>query len=156
MACYDKSLISPRPVASVVVAAICAFGLFGPVSGCQNGGLGGMESKLAMEMLSPAIKDAANAYLNNLSALVSAAQGVQGYEDAFKLAQKAEPMLKQISSAYQTLSGLSPEDRKNLIAAFGPKIDSTNSSFADLTGKVKNTSWGQVVSPVLDQVKLFK
>ena len=127
-----------------------------PLSGCQSmGGLIG--SKTAMELLAPALKDAANSYLSNVSQLTSALKNVNGYQDALKLVQQAEPMVKQASSAYQTLAATSGEDRANLISAFGPQFKSTNSGFTSQIDKVKgNSIWGQLVSPLADRVKLFQ
>jgi hypothetical protein len=129
-----------------------------PLSGCQNGGLGGlMGSKSAMELLSPALKDAANSYIGNVGQLTSALQGVNGYQDALNLIQKIEPMVKQASSAYQTLSATSGEDRSNLLSAFGSQFKSTNSGFTSQLDRVKgNSSWGQLVTPALNSVKLFQ
>ncbi len=143
-------------------AALLTLGLatftVAPLSGCQSmGGLGGLGSKTAMELLAPALKDAANSYLSNVSQLTGALKNVNGYQDSLKLVQQAEPMVKQASSAYQTLAATSGEDRANLISAFGPQLKSTNSGFTSQIEKVKgNSMWGQLVSPLAERVKLFQ
>ncbi len=147
-----------RPLRNALLAlTLAAFNCtLAPLSGCQSmGGL--MGSKTAMELLAPALKDAANSYLSNVSQLTSALKNVNGYQDALKLIQQAEPMVKQASSGYKTLAATSGQDRANLLSAFAPQFKSTNSGFTSQIDKVKgNSSWGQLVSPVMDQVKLFQ
>jgi hypothetical protein len=152
--------MSSRTLAFPLVAASLTLILSGAciaqLSGCQSmGNL--MGSKTAMELLAPALKDAANSYLSNISQLTSSLKNVKGYQDALKLIQDAEPMVKQASSAYQTLAATSGEDRANLISAFGPQFKSTNSGFTSQIDKLKgNSSWGQLVTPLTDRVKLFQ
>ncbi len=142
----------------VLIAALAAGGASGVMTGCQSGGLGGlMGGSSAMEALSPAIKDAANSYLGNLTSLTDAMKNIRGYQDALGFAQKAEPMLSKLSSSYQTLAGTSGTDRSNLLSAFGPKLNTANSGFTSQLGQLKaNSTVGSIAGPVLDRVQLFK
>lgn len=133
-------------------------GVSAGMAGCQGGGgLGGMFEKSAMEMLTPALKNAANSYIGSLGSLADAMKSVKGYQDAIGLVEKVQPMIKQASSAYQTLSATSGADRANLIKAFGPEFKSANSGFTSQLDALKgNSSWGQLVSTGLERVKMFE
>ncbi|MBY0263292.1 MAG: hypothetical protein K2Q20_13170 [Phycisphaerales bacterium] len=145
-------------LAGVVALSLLATGAGGGLGGCESGGLGGMlGGSSALEALSPAIKDAANSYLGNLTSLTDAMKNIRGYQDAINFAQKAEPMVSQLSSSYQTLSATGGTDRSNLLAAFGPKFDKANSGFTSQLGQLKGSSTaGSIAGPVLDRVRLFK
>ena len=110
-----------------------------------------------MDMLAPALRDAANSYLTNLGALTSSLQNIQGFQDAMKMVEKIEPAVKQLSSSYQTLAATSGQDRTNLIEAFGPKFNSANGGFTEQLSRIKgNSAWGQMLGPALERVKLFR
>lgn len=145
-------------VASVVAFSLLVLGAGGGLGGCQGGGLGGMlGGSSAMDALSPAIKDAANSYLGSLTSLTDAMKNIRGYQDALNFVQKAEPMVSQLSSSYQTLAATGGTDRSNLLAAFGPKFDKANSGFTSQLGQLKGSSTaGSIAGPVLDRVRLFK
>ena len=116
-----------------------------------------MGNKSAMDMLSPLIKDAANSYVSNLTSLTSSLGNLKDLQGVMDFVKKAEPTVKQLSSDYQTLSATTGEDRSNLLAAFGPRLNSANSGFLDKSSAIKsNGMWGQIASPVLDKVKLFQ
>ena len=81
-------------------------------------------------------------------------EDLQGVMD---LVKKAEPMVKELYSSYQTLSGTTGEERSNLMEAFGEKINSANSKFLDQSDRVSsNGAWAQMLSPVLNNVPLFQ
>ena len=144
---------------SPVLSVVCGVALFAcvaPMPGCQNGSLSGLLGKDAMAMLAPYLKDAANSYLTNINSLVSSLSKVQSLSDAVALAPKIEPAAKDASKAYDVMASATPEERKLLWEAFGPKIDSANSGFLGQAGRVKgNSLWGQAVGAALDQVKLY-
>lgn len=142
--------------ASALVFA-CASASLAPLTGCQGGGLDGVFNKAAIDLLAPALKDAANSYVGNLSALTSSLGSLNSYSDAIKFLEKLEPQVKQLTNAYNTLTSASPQDRKLLLEAFGPKFDSTNTGFLNQVGVAKGKSgWGQLLGPALEQIKLFK
>lgn len=138
------------------VCALCLLACVAPMPGCQNSGLSSLIGKDAMELLSPLLKDAANSYLTNINALVDSLGKVHSLSDAVSVAPKIEPAAKDAGKAYKTLSSATPEERKLIIQAFGPKIDSANSGFLEQTTRVKgNSLWGQALNTALDQVKLY-
>lgn len=141
-------------------SAVAVFGsaTLAPVAGCQSGGLGGLlGSSSAMDMLSPVVKDAANSYLTNLTSLTSSLGSLKDLQGVMDFVKKIEPMVQQLSSSYETLAATTGAERSNLLEAFGPKIESANAAFLGQTEVVKgNGMWSQVLSPMLDQVKLFQ
>lgn len=147
-----------RRVAAATACALVSAGVLGPVAGCQSGGLGGiLGSKSAMDMLSPMVKDAANSYLGNLASLTSSLGNLKDLQGVLDFVQKAQPMVEQLSSSYQTLSGTTGEERSNLMTAFGSKFKSANSDFLSQSSAAKsNGMWAQALSPVLDRIKLFQ
>ncbi len=128
-----------------------------PMSGCQSGGaLSGLMGKSAMDLLAPALKEAANSYVSSISSLTGELANIRGFQDVLAFVEKAEPLVKQASSSYNTLASTTGADRSNLLSAFGPKFDSANSGFASQVNRVKgNSTWGQFAGPVIDKVKLF-
>ncbi len=132
-------------------ATICS------MTGCQSGGLSGLMNRSAMDMLTPMVKDAANSYISNLTSLTSSLGNLKDLQGVMDFVKKAEPIAKDLSSSYQTLSNTTGDERSNLIKAFGSKFDSANTGFLNQSSSVKsNGMWGQIASPVLDKVKLFK
>lgn len=153
--------MNSKAMRGVVMGVAISFGglaALGPLGGCEGGGLGGLlGSKSAMEMLSPLVKEAADSYVGNLSSLTSSLGNIKDLSGVMDLVKKAEPMVKQLSSSYQTLSNTTGEERANLWKAFGPKIDSANQGFLGQAEKLKgNGTWGQMLGPVLEKVKLFQ
>lgn len=128
-----------------------------PMASCQNGGLGSLlQSRDAMALLSPSLKDAANGYLANINALVSSLSGVTSLQDAVNIAPKIEPAARDASKAYNVLAAASPEERALLWEAFGPKFDSANSGFIKQAARVnENGLWGRALKAGLDEVRLF-
>ncbi|MCU0689136.1 MAG: hypothetical protein MUE97_05285, partial [Phycisphaerales bacterium] len=111
----------------------------------------------AMSLLSPLVKDAANSYVGGLGSLTSMLSGVKGWQDALKLVEKIQPTINQVGEAYSTLASTSGADRANLLKAFGPKINSANSSFLGQSSRIQNDSlMGKALGTALEQVKLFK
>lgn len=145
---------------SYILASICGLALFAavaPMHGCQGSGLSGMMGKDAMALLSPLMKDAANSYVANINSLVDSVSKVQSLSDAVALAPKIEPAAKDANKAYKTLNAATPEERKLVWEAFGPKLDSANNGFTSQLNRVKgNSMWGQTLGSALDQVKLYK
>lgn len=136
-------------------AGLTAGGL--SMSGCQSGGLGDLMNKSAMEMLTPMVKDAANSYLANIKSLTSALANVRDMPTALSFVQEAEPKIKQLSSAYNTLSGTTGEERSNLFKAFGSQFESANTNFLSQSNRVNsNGMLGQAAASALNKVSLFK
>lgn len=144
---------------SPVLCVVCGVALFAcvaPMSGCQSGGMSGLFGKDAMALLSPYLKDAANSYLTNINSLVDSLGKVQSLSDAVAIAPKVEPAAKDAKKAYDVMAAASPEERKLLWDAFGPKFESSNSGFTSQLSRVKGDSlWGQAVGSALEQVKLY-
>ena len=151
-------LLRLSTLARTTAILFIAAGVVSPISGCQSGGLGGLMNQSAMELLTPMVKNAANSYVNNLTALTSSLGNLKDLNGVMEFVKKAEPMVKEVSSSYTTLSNTTGEERANLMKAFGPKIDSANSGFLKQSDSAKSTSgmWAPALSPVLDKVKLFK
>ncbi len=145
-----------RACLTLACSLIAALALL-PLQGCKSGPLADMMNRSAMDMLAPMVKDAANSYINNLTALTSSLSDIRDLQGVMDFVQKAKPMADQLTSSYQTLSGTTGEERTNLLKAFGPKLDSANSAFLNRSSAIKgNGMWGQIASPVLDKVKLFQ
>lgn len=143
---------------SPVLVAVCGLLLIVcvPLSGCQNGSMQGVFGKSAMDLLSPFLKDAANSYINNLKVVATELAGVRSLTDAVAVAPRIEPAAKDVRTAYNTLAAATPQERKLLWEAFGPKLDSANSEFVSQAARIEGESlWGRVLSAGLDQVKLF-
>lgn len=148
----SRSLV--RSAALLLISAAA----FSPLSGCQSGGLSGLMNQSAMELLTPMVKDAANSYVNNLTSLTGSLANLKDLNGVMEFVKKAEPMVKELSSSYNTLSNTTGEERSNLMKAFGPKINTANSNFLDQSKTAKSTSgmWAPALSPVLDKIKIFK
>lgn len=143
---------------SPLSAVVCGVSLAAclPLAGCQNSSLQGMFGQSAMDLLSPFLKDAASSYINNLKSVATQLAGVRSLTDAVAVAPKIEPAAKDVRTAYNTLSAATPQERKLLWEAFGPKLDSANSDFVSQAARIEGESlWGRVLSAGLDQVKLF-
>ncbi|MFT3683746.1 MAG: hypothetical protein QM783_02270 [Phycisphaerales bacterium] len=140
-------------LAALAAALSCSIA---PLSSCQSGGMSSLLGKDAMSLLAPYLKDAANSYLTNINALVSSLENVHSLTDAVNVAPKIEPAAKDAGKAYKTLAAATPDERKLLWEAFGPKFDATNSGFLKQADRVKSNSlWGQALRVATDEVKLF-
>ena len=128
------------------------------MSGCETAQLGNLlSSPTAMELLSPLVKDAANSYISNLTDLTAMLGDINSLQGVLNFIDMIEPTIDQLKSAYNTLASTTPEERKWLWEAFGPKIKSANTGFLnqseDLTG---NSTWTKLLNPVLDKIELFQ
>jgi hypothetical protein len=142
-----------------VLAGVIALGTAAlPIAGCKGGGLGGlMSSPTAMDLLAPAIKDAANAYVGNLTSLANSLGKLNSLQGVVDFVNKAQPVVKQVRSSYDTLAATSGVERANLVKAFGPKIDQANAGFLSQSQRVSGDPlWSKALEPVLSNVKLFR
>ena len=145
-------------VGSRIAVTLVAGALLLPAGGCESSGLGGLlGSPAAVELLSPVVKEAANAYLGDLAVLGQSLGNINNLSDVLEFVQEAEPTVRQLSSSYQTLSQTTGDERANLLKAFGPKFESANSSFLNQSTKAtSNGLWSKALTPLLDQVQLFQ
>jgi len=144
----------------IISTALCT-AILAPMpvmSGCESTQIRDLlSSPTAMDLLSPLVKDAANNYIANLTSLTGMLGEINSLQGVLAFIDQIEPTIDQLKSAYNTLASTTPEERKWLWEAFGPKLNEANSGFLaqsdDLTG---NGTWSQLLSPVLDKVELFQ
>jgi len=144
----------------IISTALCT-AILAPMpvmSGCESTQIRDLlSSPTAMDLLSPLVKDAANNYIANLTSLTGMLGEINSLQGVLAFIDQIEPTIDQLKSAYNTLASTTPEERKWLWEAFGPKLNDANSGFLaqsdDLTG---NGTWSQLLSPVLDKVELFQ
>lgn len=146
---------------TLIIAAALTTGTITPMTtmtGCESTQIGSiLNSKTAMDLLSPLVKDAANSYIANLKNLTNMLGGLDNLSAVMDFLNMIEPTINDLKSAYNTLASTSPEERKWLWEAFGPKLNNANKGFLnqseDLTN---NSSWSRLLNPVLDKVELFQ
>ncbi|MBY0395357.1 MAG: hypothetical protein K2X91_02660, partial [Thermoleophilia bacterium] len=101
-------------------------------------------------------KDAANSYLTNINSLIASLQNVRSLADAVNVAPKVEPAARDASKAYKTLASATPEERRLLWEAFGPRFESANSGFLGQAERLNSDPLtARAVKAATDQVRLF-
>ena len=128
------------------------------MTGCESAQLGSiLNSPAAMDLLSPLVKDAANSYIANLTSITDMLSQLDSLQSIMEFIDQIQPTINNVKSAYQTLADTSPEERKWLWEAFGPKLNNANSGFLNQTEALSNnSSWSRLLNPVLDKVELFQ
>ena len=116
-----------------------------------------LTSSSAMDLLSPLVKDAANSYIANLNNLTSMLGNLDSISAVIDFLKLVEPTINDLQSAYSTLASTSPEERKWLWEAFGPKLNNANSGFLDQSKAItSNSSYDALLKPLLNEVDLFQ
>ena len=116
-----------------------------------------LTSSSAMDLLSPLVKDAANSYIANLNNLTSMLGNLDSISAVIDFLKLVEPTINDLQSAYSTLASTSPEERKWLWEAFGPKLNNANSSFLSQSEAItSNSSYDALLKPLLNEVDLFR
>lgn len=116
-----------------------------------------LNSPTAMELLSPLLKDAANNYIANLTDLTAMLADSNSLQGVIAFIDQIQPTIDQLKSAYQTLASTTPEERKWLWEAFGPKLTDANTGFLNQSDALAdNNTWSRLLKPVLDNVELFR
>jgi hypothetical protein len=149
---------TPRSI--LLRAALCS-AILAPLptmTACESSQLGNLlNSPTAMDLLSPLVKDAANSYIANLTDLTSMLSDINSLQGVLSFIENIQPTIDQIRSAYNTLASTTPEERRLLWEAFGPKLRDANSSFLNQSEELTdNSSWSRLLNPVLDRVELFQ
>lgn len=128
------------------------------MGGCESVPLRGLlQSQTAMNLLSPLVKDAANAYISDLTSLSALLNNLDSLQGVMDFVSEIQPTIDTLSSAYKTLSNTTGDERQWLLEAFGPKIDSANSGFISESDSVTdNWAWNKVLEKALDQIELFE
>tara|TARA_R110002073_G_scaffold275332_1_gene438868 strand:- start:35419 stop:35883 length:465 start_codon:yes stop_codon:yes gene_type:complete len=141
-----------------VVSVISFSGVLAPMGGCENSPLRGiLQSRTAMDLLSPLVKDAANAYISDLMALSQRLDNLDSLQGVMEFVSEIQPTIDTLNTAYKTLANTTGDERRWLLEAFGPKIDSVNSAFiSGSDGVTENWAWNKVLEKALDQVQLFE
>jgi len=147
-----------RRVLAVSVSVVFCTGIGGSMSGCETAPLRGLlNSPTAMQLLSPLVKDAANAYISDLTSLTGLLANVNSLDGVMNFVSVIQPMIDKLTSAYNTLSNTTGDERKWLLVAFGPKINSANAGFLNQSDDAtSNWAWNKVLGSALDQVRLFE
>lgn len=150
--------ITPR---NLILTALISGGVIAPtttMTGCESTQLGSiLNSPAAMDLLSPLVKDAANSYIANLKSLTNMLGGLDNLSAVMDFLNMIEPTINDLKSAYSTLASTSPEERKWLWEAFGPKLNNANKGFLNQSDDLtNNNSWSRLLNPVLDKVELFQ
>ena len=84
-------------------------------------------------------------------------RGILRSQTAMDLLSEIQPTIDTLNSAYKTLANTTGDERRWLIEAFGPKINSVNSAFiSGSDGVTENWAWNKVLEKALDQVQLFE
>jgi len=116
-----------------------------------------LNSPTAMDLLSPILKDAANNYIANLTDLAAMLADINSLQGVIAFIDQIQPTLDQLKTAYQTLENTTPEERKWLWDAFGPKLTDANTAFLNQSQSLTNNStWSRLLKPALEQIELFK
>ncbi len=127
------------------------------MSGCESTQIRDLlNSPTAMDLLSPLIKDAANNYIADLTNLAAMLADIKTLQGALAFIDQIQPTLKQLNTAYQTLASTTSEERQWLWEAFGPKLNTANTAFLNQSESLTNNTWSRLLTPVIDNVELFK
>lgn len=149
-----------RTPRNLILSSIATLAILAPttaMTGCESAQLGGLlNSKTAMDLLSPLVKEAANSYVANLTDLTGMLGNINNLQGVMEFINMIEPTIKDLKSAYSTLASTSTEERKWLWEAFGPKLNKANSGFLAQSESQTNGSWSRLLTPVLDKVTLFE
>lgn len=154
----EMNLLLSRRLLAVSTCALFCTGMTGSMSGCESSPLRGiLRSQTAMDLLSPMVKDAANAYISDLMALSQRLENLDSLQGVMEFVSEIQPTIDTLNSAYKTLANTTGDERRWLLEAFGPKIDSVNSEFiSGSDGVTENWAWNKVLEKALGQVQLFE
>jgi len=124
--------------------------------GCQGMGMQSARDQ-AMAMLSDSLKQQLNGYLTDVGDVTAILKNVDGVQSALETAPKLAPFVSNMQSAYSSFSSLDPETLKNVRSAFGPELAKASDGFtSQLSRAADSGTWGKMLKPVLDQVKVFQ
>ncbi len=145
----------------LILAAFISAGFIAPatsMTSCSTAPVRDLlTSSSAMDLLSPLVNDAANSYIANLNNLTSMLGNLDSISAVIDFLKLVEPTINDLQSAYSTLASTSPEERKWLWEAFGPKLNNANSGFLDQSKAItSNSSYDALLKPLLNEVDLFR
>ena len=128
------------------------------MSGCETTQLRSiLGSQTAMDLLSPMVKDAAKAYITDLTSLSGLLGNVDSIQGVMNFVSDIQPTIDQLKKAYQTLANTSGDERRWLLEAFGPDIRDANAKFLNISDEATSDwAWKQLLKPVLEKVALFE
>ncbi len=137
--------------AALSMAAISATSL----TGCAA--LTGAAEDQLIAQLEPAIRQAAEGYIGELSSIATMVSGVKSIPDAVSVADKASPLIQKTIGYSNTLNSAPPETKDLVRRAFSNKLKASNTQFADALTKLSGqSSVGPFIKPALDKIPLFK
>lgn len=148
----------PRRLIITSTLSIAAIAPLTSMTACESSQIRDLlNSPTAMDLLSPLIKDAANNYIANLTDLAAMLADINSIQGVIAFIDEIQPTIDQLTSAYQTLASTTPEERKWLWEAFGPKLTDANTAFLTQSEALTNNgTWSRLLKPVLDNVELFQ
>ena len=110
-----------------------------------------------MAQLEPAIRQAAEGYIGELSNIASMVSGIKSIPDAVSVAEKAAPLIQRTSGYASTLNSASPGTKDLVRRAFATKLKTSNGQFADALTKLSGQSGvGPFITPALERIPMFK
>ena len=149
-----KTLSTPHLLtltAALSLAVISATTL----SGCAA--LSAAAEDQLIAQLEPAIRQAAEGYMSELSNIATMVSGIKGIPDAVSVADKASPLIRKTIGYSNTLSSAPPETKDLVRRAFATKLKASNTQFADALSKLSGqSSIGPFIKPALEKIPLFK
>jgi len=149
--------ISSR-VLVVSASAIFCTGIGGTMTGCESSQIRSiLGSETAMDLLSPLVKNAANTYIKDLTAIAGYLDNIDTLQGVMDFVTMIKPTVEQLTTAYETLSNTTGDERRWLLEAFGPDLQSVNDSFLKQSEDVtSNWTWNRILSQTLEQIQLFE
>lgn len=146
-----------RRILAISTSAILCTGIGGTMSGCETTQLRNiLGTQTAIDLLSPFVRDAANAYISDLTSLTGMLDNIDSLQGVIAFVRNIQPTIDKLTSAYQTLSDTTGDERRWLLEAFGPQIKSVNEQFISQSEELSSVwAWKKALEPALDQIHLF-
>jgi|GEM_PF-2821927 len=126
-----------------------------PLSGCAALTAAGEDQLIAS--LEPAVRQAAEGYVKELSALATQVSSITSMADAVSVADKARPSVQRTMDYAATLNALPPETKDVVRRGFATKLKSSGDKFAAALSKLDSSNtYGPLIKPLVKQIPLFK
>lgn len=124
--------------------------------GCQGMGMQSARDK-AMSLLSESVKAQVEGYLKDVDDVTALLRGVDSFQSALDTAPKLAPYVSRIEDGYTTLRSYDAETLRNVRTAFSPELVAAADGFsAQLERMADSSTFGRVLKPVLENVRLFE
>ncbi|MGV6815195.1 MAG: hypothetical protein ACWA5W_09345 [Phycisphaerales bacterium] len=91
-----------------------------------------------------------------MTSLTGMLDNIDSLQGVIAFVRNIQPTIDKLTSAYQTLSDTTGDERRWLLEAFGPQIKSVNEQFISQSEELSSVwAWKKALEPALDQIHLF-